>query len=374
MPEGDKEKPVTKEEAFLTLIYASGLDEQEANRMRTAEIEILPKRDKAKKGVVDVKITLNDANQLLRKVWRNLEKACKQEGVNRYQLEATSVMSPVRKKPPTVFTKSRIMAREQLELEQRREREYREEKRENERKEKLQKEDEERAVRQLAEASQEKAEKENEEAVLSEVMNKSERHDDQMIDAEDDSTQKTDMQEDEECEDSEDETHPVQSETDTPRVKKAIWMAQDGFGRCGKGCEGCAAKCDQQGLENCQNCHLNLLKNTSSYGCHNRKACLEPKPKLVKGGTDKGGHQKKPLVKNLSVGNMTKTEKTASPMVQMKIRQFSGKGEEEESRKRDIERSPGESPPEKSKKETKIPGLHKSKGKGRSPSSKHATF
>ena len=59
MPEGDKEKPVTKEEAFLTLIYASGLDEQEANRMRTAEIEILPKRDKAKKGVVDSKILIS---------------------------------------------------------------------------------------------------------------------------------------------------------------------------------------------------------------------------------------------------------------------------------------------------------------------------
>ena len=101
---------------------------------------------------------------------------------------------------------------------------------------------------------------------------------------------------------------------------------------------------------------------------------MEPKPKLVKGGADKGGLTKKPLVKSLSVGNTTKTEKSASPMVQMKILQFSAKGEEEESRKRDIERSPGQSPPEKSKKETTIPGLHKTKGKGRSPESKHSSF
>ena len=116
------------------------------------------------------------------------------------------------------------------------------------------------------------------------------------------------------------------------------------------------------------------MKNTSIYGCHNRKACLEPKPKLVKGGADKGGHTKKLLMKSLSVGNATKTEKSASPMVQMKILQFSGKGDEEESRKRDIERSPGESPPEKTKKETKIPGLHKTRVKGKSPASKHSSF
>ena len=126
-------------------------------------------------------------------------------------------MSPVRKKPPTVFMKSQIVTREKLEIEQRKEREYREEKREKERKEKLRKEDEERAVRQLAEASQEKAENKNEEAILPEVMNTSERHDDQMIDAGNDSTQRTDThEEEEECEDSEDETHPVQSETDIP--------------------------------------------------------------------------------------------------------------------------------------------------------------
>ena len=222
MPEGDKEKPLTKEEALLTLIYASGLNEQEADRMRTAESEILPKRDKAKKGVVDVKLTLRDADQLLRKVWRNLEKACKQEGVNRYQLEATSVMSPVRKKPPTLFTKSRIMAREQLEIEQRRERERREEEKEREREEKLKKQEKERATRQEA---QERPEVENEVETIKEVINGSEKQQDEIGGAED----MKDMQE-EEC-DSEDETPHSQSETDTPRIKKANL---DGPGRIWK--------------------------------------------------------------------------------------------------------------------------------------------
>jgi hypothetical protein len=94
---------------------------------------------------------------------------------------------------------------------------------------------------------------------------------------------------------------------------------------------------------------------------------------MVKGGADKGLQPKKPTLKNSSQGCAAKGEK--SPLVQMKILQFSGKGEEEESRKREIERSPGESPPEKSKKETKIPGLHvKKKGQVKSSPSKHSSF
>ena len=154
-------------------------------------------------------------------------------------------------------------------------------------------------------------------------------------------------------------------------------MAQEGYGRCGKRCEGCAAKWEQQKLKNCQNCHLNLTKNTSSYGCHNRKACLEPKAKLVKGGAEKVVQIKKLAVKSQSLGSMAKVEICTSSMVQMEILQFSGKGEEDESRKKEIERSPGDSPPEKSQKESRIPGLnmvHKNKGKGKPLPSKHSIF
>ena len=54
---------------------------------------------------------------------------------------------------------------------------------------------------------------------LTEVINGSEKHEDVIRDAED----MKDMQE-EEC-DSEDETPHSQSETDTPWIKKPIWMA-----------------------------------------------------------------------------------------------------------------------------------------------------
>ena len=85
-------------------------------------------------------------------------------------------------------------------------------------------------------------------------------------------------------------------------------------------------------------------------------------------------------MRNLSAGREVITprmEKSVSPMVQEKILQFSGKNDEEETKKRDSERSPGQTPPGKEIKETRIPGLNyskKSKGKGRSPASKHASF
>ena len=374
MPEEDGGKSMTKEEALLTVIYASRLDDQEAERMRTAEAKILPKRERAKKGTVDLKITLEGADQLLRKVWRNLEKACKQEGVKRYQLEAISVLLPVRKKPPTVFKKSRDMAREQLEEEQRKERKRREEEKAKQEEEKKK---EGQSARQVADMLQGETEQEGVDIVKIVEKEADGQQEEIIVDSGKEASLRLNIREEEKSDDSEEEVLDSQSEMGIPRVKKPIWMAQEGYGRCGKGCEGCAAKCEQQKLENCHNCHLNLLKNTSSYGCHNRKACLEPKPKLVKGSTEKGAPTKKLPVKGLNLGYTTKIDKSSSPLVQMKILQFSGKGDDEESRKRDIERSPGDSPPEKSQKESKIPGLHvsqKTKGKGKSPSSKHSSF
>ena len=72
-----------------------------------------------------------------------------------------------------------------------------------------------------------------------------------------------------------------------------------------------------------------------------------------------------------------RTENSVSPMVKEKILQFTGKSDDEESKKRDSERSPGHTPPGKEMKESRIPGLNnakKGKGKGKSPGSKHASF
>ena len=155
------------------------------------------------------------------------------------------------------------------------------------------------------------------------------------------------IHEEEASEDSEEELSCTQTENNATRVRKPIWNAMEGFGRCKRGCEGCAATCAEQGLPNCQNCHLNIVKNTSNYGCRNRKECLELKPKLVRVITDKASSLKKPLTKNLSIVKETttaRTEKIVSPMVQEIILHFSGRRDKEDKRKRDSERSPGGTP------------------------------
>ena len=59
-----------------------------------------------------MKISVPLANALLRKVWIRLEKACKQENVKRYQIEASTPMTPVKEKPCTKFRRAREMVRE----------------------------------------------------------------------------------------------------------------------------------------------------------------------------------------------------------------------------------------------------------------------
>ena len=68
MSEGDRDRQTKTGEALLTVIHASKLNDQEADRMRTAESNILPRRERAKKGNMDFKITLEGADQLLKKV------------------------------------------------------------------------------------------------------------------------------------------------------------------------------------------------------------------------------------------------------------------------------------------------------------------
>ena len=54
---------------------------------------------------------------LLRKVWNKLEKVCKQEGVQRYQIEARTMVTPGRARPPTELEKAREKVKEILEEE-----------------------------------------------------------------------------------------------------------------------------------------------------------------------------------------------------------------------------------------------------------------
>ena len=60
---------------------------------------------------------------------------------------------------------------------------------------------------------------------------------------------------------------------ETLRVKGQKWTPPQGHRRCSGNCLGCQRKCKDLGIEDCQSCHLNTLKNTNSNGSCNRDAC-----------------------------------------------------------------------------------------------------
>ena len=101
---GDKKQK--KQEILLTVVVVSNLSNQEQKRLQKAEI-VLTRTEKGKKGVLDVKISMPAADALLRKVWSRLERACKKKNVKRYQIEASTPMTPVKEKPRTELRKVR---------------------------------------------------------------------------------------------------------------------------------------------------------------------------------------------------------------------------------------------------------------------------
>ena len=60
------------------------------------------------------KISMPAADALLRKVWSRLERACKQENVKRYQIEASTPMTPVKEKPLTELRKAREIVKKMM--------------------------------------------------------------------------------------------------------------------------------------------------------------------------------------------------------------------------------------------------------------------
>ena len=253
LPEGTGNKSKEKQESLLMLIYASNLGPQEQDRMMNAEVKVT-RRERARKGTIDLTLTLAAADGLLRKVWHQLERPCAQEGVKRYMIEASSEMTPVRLKPPTMFMKARAKVKEIIEEESLKALNVREH--EKTREEELQ------AATKTPEQVQTlpditvaaNANKSSKESGGKEVPMEKEASS-----GGDDISQHTDA--------------------DLSRVKRPIWVPPEGYGRCGRSCEGCVAKCLEQNLENCQNCHINSLKGGKSNPCHNRKECFEPKPK-----------------------------------------------------------------------------------------------
>ena len=286
------------------VIYASNLLPQEQDRMMKAEVKVT-KRERARKGVIDITITVDAADGLLRKVWHQLERACTQEGVKRYQIEASSQLTPVRVKPPSMFMKARTRVKEIMDEEEKAHSEMK--RQEKARKENVQTaENDQEEVQVLGESMV--GEPATEEEDVSPGIDKTSQH----------------------------------VETEVQRIKKPIWLPPEGYGRCGRSCEGCIAKCAEQSLENCQNCHLNSLKGGKSNPCNNRKECLELKPKnqtTVRGRSTGQKNQKKGLVLNI---NRSDVREDRSPSASSVVKDRVDELEAKDSKKEEVEQKTGE--------------------------------
>ena len=102
-PESSGNHKTEKREALLTIIeLCTNLSNKEEEKLGGAGIEMF-RPERGRKGTVDIKITLDQADELLQKVWSQLEVPYREEGVKRYMIEASTEMSPVKSKPKSAF-------------------------------------------------------------------------------------------------------------------------------------------------------------------------------------------------------------------------------------------------------------------------------
>ena len=128
-PECMGNRKTEKKEAILTIIeLCNDLSKEEEERLGRANVEV-SRPERGKKGTVEVKVMLNDADALLRKVWSQLEVPCREEGVKRYMVEASTQMSPGKEKQKTALQKARNRVGEYLKEEEERNKKVEEEKR-----------------------------------------------------------------------------------------------------------------------------------------------------------------------------------------------------------------------------------------------------
>ena len=304
-PEGTGQKKVEKQEALLTIITACNLTLQEQERLEDADVT-LTRPERRRKGRVDVKIRMDQADGLMRKIWSQLEKPCREEGVKRYQIEASSPVTPARVKQLTGLQRARARVLEILKEEE--DRKTQAEQVENPKEQDESQIEGETGIREKVEAAKEtRVEEEN--------------HQQHKIQPQHSSLQSTvkeqGVQKENVCvrapegndKDSEEKAQarkPRQAtgsssgsditlrpgdlqakETATEeevvvRVKRQKWTPEAGFRRCGLQCQGCSQKCSEQGIEDCQNCHFNKTKKKNNNPCANRGECTDPKPAMSK--------------------------------------------------------------------------------------------
>ena len=214
----------------------------------------------SRKGKIDLKIKMDHADGLMRKMWSQLERPCREEGVKRYQLEASSQVTPPKMKHQTGLEKARAKVTIILKMEA-------------ERRAKDKKYTESRATKE-AQVQVENTEKDisgnnstcqkqedleilheaeklrdiNEEggAQLSEMVSSSgkealaKEHCPEQDPPKGKDLTKVNIKE-----------KSTKEEGEKIRVKKQRWIPEAGFRRCGLKCPGCAEKCAEQGIEDC---------------------------------------------------------------------------------------------------------------------------
>ena len=239
------------------------------------------------------------ADTLLRKVWARLEKACKQENVNRYQIEARTPVTPPKVKPPTEFQKAKekvieLLARLEEQEEVRKAAKMREKIQKVEETRRIEEEERERHTmwssswKQLGRLPWDCHDRSHRDLMYREVVHEvdkiSEEETEDTLDnkkvaetAEGDLERKHGVEVD--------DGEATQSQFGA-RKRTPLWEPPEGMRRCGQGCSGCGKKCVEQGVEYCQGCHKNKIEESrtgskvTTNSCFNRLPCVNPQLKL----------------------------------------------------------------------------------------------
>lgn len=266
-PERVEGQITEKKDLLMMVMVMSNLrGEEEENRLQQAQVEV-NRTEREGRKVLDLKISLEGADLLLRKVWRQLQKLCKQERVRRYQIEARTVVTPVRARPPTELEKAREIV-EQLIEEEKATRKNELRKVEEEKRKREMQQQEKQALEKLMQAGKNQPLNPAGQTPLALTYVEEVQELNKKVVTE----RRVDPHQKESSEDEDEEG----GET-VFRVRKPRWTPPEGWRRCGQGCEGCSAKCVEQEVEECHNCYLNRVNGGSSNSCYNRGDCVDLK-------------------------------------------------------------------------------------------------
>ena len=280
-PEGTGDKKKEKREALLTVIATcADLTQEEQERLLGADVTVT-KPEKGRKGTVDVKIKLNLADDLMRKVWSHLERACKEEGVKSYQIEASTPASPVKEKPKTELQRARLRVLELLKAEE----------------DRLAKEAEEFKKKKLETQTPPKemdiGDLDRDDTTLPPLVLPTVPAEVPVL--QDTADQVIEVAPTKGTNTAENNGQPGANNTETQRVTEQRWTPPEGKRRCEGQCQGCQRKCEEQGIEDCHYCYLNKIRGNKTNGCCNREECTNPKPVMKKIGKNKTEKRSKTL-------------------------------------------------------------------------------